>query len=437
MFKLRLDGSWLALRRKTSKQNRSATQRRIEAFAWRAAPWLAMGAMAYLWPKAQAHVRTAGRPDEKAGLSVQAEAHPLTFEEAEPGRGRLAPAPTKIPAKGWKDVAWRVFREINADQLPTVAAGVTFYTLLALFPAIGVFVSLYGIFADVGAVREQLADMSMVFPREVVSIIGDQMLRLTSQEQSSLSIAFVVSLLLSVWTANAGMKALFNGLNVAYDETEKRNFFVLTATTYGFTFGVLVFLVLMSGLLIGVPVLLDRMGLGAVAGAWIPLRWLVLLLVAAGAFTIVYRYGPCRRKARWTWVSLGGAVASVLWLAGSLGFSFYVNNFAHYDATYGSLGAVIGFMMWIWFSVMVVLIGAELNAEVEHQTAIDSTTGQPKPMGNRGAAMADSVGLAFHFDAKKILSGVHVPGHTQAAKVEAAQQRRQPNSSSSAASRAA
>ncbi|MBP6546786.1 MAG: YihY/virulence factor BrkB family protein [Phenylobacterium sp.] len=399
--------------------------------ALQAAPWVALAAMAAFWPRR--------RGNTKPGLSVQVHADPESFEVAEPGRGRMAAAPHHIPLRGWKDVLWRTYREITCDRLTAVAGGVTFYTLLALFPAIGVFVSLYGLFNDVTAVQAQLSQFAVVIPASVIGIVGDQMLRLADRPSASLSLAFLISLLLSVWSANAGMKALFDGLNIAYDEAEKRSYVVKTALTYGFTLGLLIFLTLVSVILVAVPLYLEGAGFAEVALVWLPLRWLAILALAAAAFSLVYRYGPCRARARWRWVSPGGVFAAVMWLVGSLGFSWYVNNVAHFDVTYGSLGAVIGFMLWIWFSVMVVLIGAELNAEIEHQTALDSTTGPPQPMGVRGAAMADTVGLAFHFDARKVLSKVWVDGTDQAERVLTAARLRkpQPNSSSKADNRAA
>ncbi|MDO8380447.1 YihY/virulence factor BrkB family protein [Phenylobacterium sp.] len=396
-----------------------------------AAPWVALAALAAFWPR--------GRGKPKPGLSVQAAAEPESFETAEPGRGRLADAPHRIPMRGWKDVLWRTYREVTCDRLSAVAGGVTFYTLLALFPAIGVFVSLYGLFNDVTAVQAQLVQFAAVIPSSVIDIVGDQMLRLATRPHASLSAAFVLSLLLSIWSANAAMKALFDGLNIAYDEAEKRSYLFRTAMTYAFTLGLLVFLTLVSAILVAVPLYLRDAGFADFALVWVPMRWLVILGLAATAFAMVYRYGPSRAQARWRWVSPGGVFAALLWLGGSLGFSWYVNNVAHFDATYGSLGAVIGFMMWIWFSVMVVLIGAELNAEIEHQTALDSTTGAPQPMGERGAAMADTVGLAFHFDLKKLTSKVWIDGRDQAERVLTAARLRkpQPNSSSRAESRAA
>ncbi len=379
--------------RMSEQEERTAWDRAVGIF-WRAAPWVGLIAMTELWRRSRQ--RVSGR------LSVDVIATPAAFEKAEPRRGRVAHGPHAIPPKGWKDIAWRTYQEIGRDRLPSVAGGVTFYTLLALFPAMGVFVSLYGLIADVAAVQQQLASMATVFPAEVINIVGEQMLRLADRPSATLSVAFVVSLLLSVWSSNAGMKALFDGLNVAYDEKEKRNFFSRSLLTYVFTFGALLFLVVMTAVLVAAPIAFEYLGLNELAVVWIPLRWLILLAMAAGAFCVIYRYGPCRARAKWSWVTVGAVLAAAFWLLGSLGFSWYLNNIAHYDVTYGSLGAVVAFMTWIWFSVMVVLLGAEINAEIEHQTALDTTIGPEKPMGERGAAMADSVGLAFHLDVSKI-----------------------------------
>ncbi|HYG27140.1 MAG TPA: YihY/virulence factor BrkB family protein, partial [Caulobacteraceae bacterium] len=267
------------------------------------------------------------------------------------------------------------------------------YSLLAIFPAMGVFVSLYGLFADVRAVEGQLVQLSLVFPAEVVRLIGDQMVRLATERGANLSLAFGVSLLLSIWTANAGMKALFDGLNIAYDEVERRNYFYRTALTYAFTFAFLTFLTLITAIMVATPLALKAAGLRTdfMLGA----RWAALFLVATAAFTFAYRQGPCRTRARLRWVLPGALAAAVAWMGGSAGFSWFVNNIVHVQVTYGSLGAVIGFMLWVYFSVLVVLMGAELAAETEHQTACDTTVGPERPLGERGAAMADTVGLHF------------------------------------------
>ncbi len=352
----------------------------------RLAPWAGLAAVTALWARDR-------RRRPTGGLSKAEVAAPEQFEAEEPGRGRLAPAPARIPMTGWRDIAWRTWLEVSRDRLPTVAAGVAFYSLLAIFPAVGAFVSLYGLFADVGAVREQLNDLAAFVPRDVLKLVGDQMMQLAARQNAGLSLALAVSVLLSLWTANAAIAALFEGLNVAYDETEKRNFVVLRATSYAFTAALVLFATLVTAVLVAVPIYLRELGL---IDSWLaPFRWVVLTVLAASAFAVLYRFGPSRQRARWRWVRWGATLAAVAWIVGSLGFSWYVNHVAHYDATYGSLGAAIGFMMWIWFSVMVVLVGAELNAEIEHQTALDSTTGAPLPMGARGAAMADSVGQRF------------------------------------------
>ena len=338
-------------------------------------------------------LNVAGPPQAQPGLSKQTVTDPAQFEVQEPGRGRLAAAPRHIPWRGWRDIAWRTWREIGEDRLTAVAGSVTYYTLLAVFPALGVFVSLYGLIADVGAVQEQLVQLSSIFPPEAVRLLGEQMMRLATGETGGLSLAFVVSLLFSIWSASAGIKSLFDGLNTAYDETEKRGFIARTAATYGFTLALLLFIVLIAAILVAAPVVLEALRLRT--DLLVALRWPLVFAVAATAFSVVYRHGPSRAPARWSWVIPGGAAAAGLWMGGSAGFSWYLNHVARLDATYGSLGAVIGFMLWVWFSVMVILIGAELNAEIEHQTAMDSTTGAPQPMGERGAAMADTVGLAF------------------------------------------
>jgi membrane protein len=361
------------------------------------APWALTLAVAAAWWNATRNrpvpqpLRVEPKP--QPGLSRHTVAEPAHFEREEPGRGRVAPSPRHIPLRGWKDILWRTWREITQDRLTVVAGSVTYYTLLAIFPALGVFVSLYGLIADVRLVEEQLAQLSTIFPPEAVRLLGEQMLRLATREAAGLSAAFIISLLLSIWSASAGMKSLFDGLNIAYDETEKRHYVLRTAMTYGFTLALLAFLTLVSAILVAAPIVLNALNLRD--GMLFAARWPLVYGVAASAFCIAYRYGPSRRRARWRWLIPGGAAAAFLWMAGSAGFSWYLNNVAKLDATYGSLGTVIGFMLWVWFSVMVVLMGAELNAEIEHQTAVDSTVGPPKPMGQRGATMADTVGLRF------------------------------------------
>jgi membrane protein len=310
------------------------------------------------------------------------------------GRGRHARNPADIPAKGWKDILWRFYKDAMADRILLVAAGVTFYGLLALFPATAALVSLYGLFSDASTINEHLTLISGFLPQGAMEVIGDQVRRIASQRGGTLGFAFAGTLALSLWGANAGTKAVFDALNIIYDEEEKRSFIKLTLYSLVFTIGsILLVLIAMAGIIL-VPVILNLLGIPGGSGTALLtlLRWPLLYLVILFALACLYRFGPSRTKPRWRWVTWGSAIAGALWIGGSLLLSWYVGNFGNYNATYGSLGAVIGFMIWMWFSTIVVLAGGELNAEMEHQTARDTTEGKDKPVGARGARMADTVG---------------------------------------------
>ena len=313
----------------------------------------------------------------------------------EGARGRQADAPTDIPALGWKDILWRVYEEFGKDRITSVAAGVTYYALLAIFPAIAALVSIYGLFADPATIQEHLNALSGVMPGGALDIVREQVTRISSQGSGTLGFSFVIGLVISLWSANAGMKAVFDALNIVYDEEEKRSFFWLNVQSLAFTLGAIAFVLIALAGIVVLPIVLDYVGLGSSMEWLLSLaRWPVLLIAVVAGLAILYRYGPSRDKASWKWVTPGGIVAAVLWLAASMLFSWYVSNFGSYNKTYGSLGAVVGFMTWIWISSIVVLTGAEINAEVEHQTAKDTTEGPRKPMGARGAQMADTLGPA-------------------------------------------
>jgi membrane protein len=191
------------------------------------------------------------------------------------------------------------------------------------------------------------------------------------------------------------MKAMIDALNIVYEEEEKRGFLRLNLVSLAFTFGAVVCMLLAIGAIVAFPLLLGEFGLERFSNRLVEVgRWPFLTLGILGALAILYRYGPSRREPKWRWVSVGSVLATVFWTAGSVGFSYYLEKYAHYDATYGSLGTAIGLMMWMWMTVIVILFGAELNSETEHQTAIDTTEGHPKPLGARGATMADTVGAA-------------------------------------------
>jgi len=353
------------------------------------APWVAMAAMA---------VATLAQRLRKKKPEIETAPRPMTpaeLDACEPGRGRCATSPLGIPPLGWKDILWRTYREVGRNRLTALSGGVTFYLLLATFPAIASFVSLYGLFSDIGTVERQLSHLSTLLPSDAVNLITNQMLRLGSQRHATLSAAFVISTLLSVWSANAGMKALFDGLNISFNETEKRDYVRRSFVTYVATLLALVFLAFIAGMVLAAPVFFRTLGLHRFGAWWGPIRWLTVYLTSITAFCLLYRYGPSRRHAQWRWVVFGGVLAATIWLAVSLGFSWWVNNVAHFGVTYGSLGAMVAYMLWLWMTGMVVLTGAELNSEIEHQTAIDTTIGEAKPIGQRGAAVADSVGPAF------------------------------------------
>jgi membrane protein len=311
-----------------------------------------------------------------------------THDERQAGQDALSPA--DIPFRGWWHVLKRVAAGFLEDRVMAEAAGVTFYALLAIFPAIAVLISVYGLFADPGQIGQQLDSLSGIIPGGGLDIIRGQVTALTSSGHHALSVGLLIGLATSLWSANAGVKSFFDALNVVYHEHEKRSFLWLTLVSFCFTLGVLAFLVMALLGVVVVPIVLSFVGLGAETDLLIEVaRWPVMLVLVAVALSLLYRYGPSRRRARWQWVSWGSGFAAFAWIAVSLAFSYYVANFGSYNKTYGSLGAVVGFMTWIWISAMVVLLGAELNAELEQQTNRDSTVGPEKPPGTRGAFKAD------------------------------------------------
>jgi len=365
----------------------------------RIAVWLMTGLTGWLALKSlradgDAAIASAGqrrRGNERNGHS----APPGKVSRERGDRGRAADYPAEIPPRGWKDLLLRTYRSLSEDRVTALAAGVTYYILLALFPGITALVSIYGLIADPADIGEHLASLSGAIPSDAISIISGQLHYLASQDQKALGLAFFGGLLVSLWSANAAIKALFDALNVVYGEKEKRNFFILNVPSLCFTAGLVLFLVLAMIGIVVVPAVLDLLYLGSASELIIYLlRWPAMLALVVLGLAVLYRYGPSRADARWRWISWGSVAAALLWLVVSMLFSWYASNFGSYNKTYGSLGAVIAFMVWSWLSATIVLLGGELNAEIEHQTAKDSTTGGPKSLGARGAKMADTVGAA-------------------------------------------
>lgn len=316
---------------------------------------------------------------------------PEDFEAKEPGRGRMARRPEHIPRKGWTDIFWRVGASYFGDRVGFVAGGVTFFVVLSLFPTLAAFVTIYGLFADPNGAWDRLQFLYSVLPAGVAEFLGAEMQRLAENTNTELTFTLAWTLVLSLWTANGAIKVLFYGLNIAYHEVERRNIVHYNLMCMGFTVSGLLAVLLSAAMVVGVPVVLGFLGLTEEWGYLAPLRWPALLLIYMAALTVIYRFGPCRQKARWRWLTPGAIFAALLSLCLSLGFSWYIGTFVR-TASYGPLAAMMGFLLWTWLTVQIVIMGAELNAEIEHQTAIDTTTGEPRAIGDRGAVVADTVG---------------------------------------------
>jgi membrane protein len=273
----------------------------------------------------------------------------------------MAPA-----ALRFKQIVFRVAGQIGEHRILSEAASVTYFSLLAIFPAIAALISLYGLVADPSMIGKNLDALRGVVPGGGMQIIDDQIRSLTATPNKALGIGAIIGLLTSVWSANAGVKSLFDALNAVYSERETRGFLHRTWLSLAFTLGALGFVILAMGAVVVVPAVLAFVGLGTL-GEWVLSygRWPVLLSAIMLFLALTYRFGPCRAAARFHWISWGGTFAGIAWIVASAGFSWYVANFGSYNKTYGSLGAAVGFMTWIWISTIIVLVGAELDAELE------------------------------------------------------------------------
>jgi len=340
-------------------------------------------------------LRTSPAPPVKPRETVPPRHEPLARQLVrahQPGRGREATSPLGIPWKGWKDIFLRTVAQVSEHRLTAISAGVVFFALLGLFPAITALVSAYGLFAPPATIHDHLSFAAELMPASAYAIVGDQIARVVAKSDATLGLGFFFGFGFALWSANAGMKAIIDALNVVYDETEKRGLIRLNLMSLAMTAGAIVAVLSAVGVVVVTPPLLERIGFGASTGSIVRIvRWPALVLGMSAGLAILYRYGPSRREAKWEWLSVGTVVATLAWFGGSAALSYYLANFANYDATYGSLGAAIGTMTWMWMSAIVVLFGAALNSEIEHQTARDTTIGAEKPLGARGATMADTV----------------------------------------------
>ncbi len=307
-------------------------------------------------------------------------------------RGRQARVPYRITLLGWWDIARRLFNRIGEQNISILAAGVAFYSLLAIFPALAAIVTTYALMADPQTVAEHLAKAQAFLPGDVMSIFDEQLSALSSRPSEGLSIKLIGGILLAIWSAHKGVDALTRAIGVAYREPETRGFFTLNLVTYLMTAAAVLFMVVILVLLVVLPSITALFHLPDWWNLFVPIvRWLVFVAVVSLAIATLYRFAPARRPAKWRWLSTGAIVATLMWLSGSALFSLYASQFGSYNETYGALSAIVVMLLWLFISSYAIILGASLNAEMEHQTRRDTTLGPDRPMGERGATVADTV----------------------------------------------
>ena len=308
-------------------------------------------------------------------------------------RGRHAESPRQISKAGWRDILLRTKEQIGKDHVSLVAAGVGFYGLLAIFPAITAVISIWGLMFDPETITQQIEQLSGILPEQAQSIVADQAAKIAQGAGAGASLAAIGGILLALYSSMKGVKSLIDGLNIIYDEDEKRGFLHLNLLALALTLALIAIMIGALGMLVVYPLVVDAFGFSSIVQALVSLaRWPLLALVAVAGMAIAYRYGPSRARPKWRWVTWGAVAGTVMWIVGSIAFSIYMQNFGNYNETYGTLGAGIALLMWFWLSSFAVLLGAELDSEIEHQTERDTTVGESRPMGERGAHAADTVG---------------------------------------------
>jgi membrane protein len=306
--------------------------------------------------------------------------------------GSDADSPSQIPMRGWRQVLWRAIRQSQEDNIPLLAAGVAFFGFLALFPALIAMVTLVGLLADPGQITQQVQSFTAGLPQDAQQLISEQLAAITRGSGGALTIGLAVSLLVALWSASSGTANLMTAVNIAYEEKETRGFLKFRAVALLLILGTVVFLVLTLALIAVLPVVLHAVPLGPVGTllAYVG-RWALLIALIVIGLAVLYRVAPDRNPPKLRWVSVGSVTAALLWLLGTAGFSLYVTSFGNYNKTYGALAGVIVLLLWMFLTCYIVLLGAEINAEAELQTACDTTAGEPKPIGQRGAVVADTM----------------------------------------------
>lgn len=309
------------------------------------------------------------------------------------GRGLQATGPTAIPAAGWKQILARAWREANEDNLGLIASGVAFCAVLALVPTLGAIVMTYGLVATPETVASNVASLTAMMPDDAARLIGEQLSNVVHTSDGKKGIGLFVALAIALYGVMKGASALIVALNIAYDEEERRGFLRLN---------LLAFTIAAGSVAVAIVAMAAIAALSAVTGTSDSTPGILTALITAGSYILVglvgaalaatiYRYGPDRAHAKWRWLTPGSLFASVSWMIMTFGFGLYVANFGNYDATYGSLGAAMVLLTWLYLSAYVLLLGAELNCELERQTSKDTTTGAEVALGQRGAYAADTV----------------------------------------------
>jgi membrane protein len=316
----------------------------------------------------------------------------MSEASATDAKGHSAATPRQIPKAGWWDILKRVYEESSSKNLSIVAAGVGFFAMLAIFPGLIALVAVYGLVANPATIQHEINEIHGLIPGEAQKIISTFLTTLIHSGSSRLGIGLVVSILFALWSARAGTVSLMEGLNIAYEEQERRGTLRYEAIALGMTIAIIVFAVVALALIAAVPAAVDLVPVsGAIKAIGVIAPWPLLIILSIMGLAATYRFAPSRREPKWRWVTVGSVSATLLWIIGSIGFSFYVQKFGSYDKTFGSLGAVVVLLTWLYLTAYIVLLGACMNAEMEHQTARGTTEGREKPMGRRGAKMADSV----------------------------------------------
>lgn len=307
-------------------------------------------------------------------------------------RGHKAEKPSQMPMKGWKDIALRVKERLTKDHVAIVSAEIAFYFFLALFPAIAASLSIYGLIMAPEQVEQQMNQLTNVLPEQAHQMLGGLLERQAEKTESSLGWSLIFSVLISLWSANKGTKAVFEGVNIAYNETDDRGFLRGNGITFMFTMGGIFIGFIAIAVVAIFPLIIDRIGLPPILETITQfLLWPILAMIVILALAGVYKVAPYRESPEFRWTSVGAIVATIFWLAGSLLLSFFVSNFGSFDETYGSFAAVIILMLWFFLTGFIILLGAEINSEMEHQTSCDTTTGEDQHMGQRGGYHADHV----------------------------------------------